>query len=92
MKNRTIISLLIIVILFLAVARVAVLNSMSTNGIELDKMQAEIDMYRKENTILQEKVLEASSLTEVASEAASLGFVDAKNEIYLNTPLPLAKR
>lgn len=81
-----------IIILTLSIIRVAVLNSMSTNGIEIDKMQDEIAEYQKENTILQQKILEMSSLTEVASKAAVMGFVPAKNDIYLNAPLPLAKR
>ena len=81
---------MIMVIVALAVVRVAILNSISTTGIELVNIQNELTIYKKQNVLLKEEYLEVSSLTAIDKKAKSLGFVDAKSHIYLNTPLPLA--
>lgn len=79
-----------LVIFALCVVRVALENSISTTGVELQGLQNKVEAYRKANSILQEKYLEDSSLTHIASAAAEKGFVLAKNQVYLSTPLPLA--
>ena len=53
---------LVIVIIALTIVHVVVSNMLSTTGIELEKLQTELTAYKKENVILQEQVLEASSL------------------------------
>lgn len=80
----------IIIILSLSIIQVAVSNKLSTTGIELENLQSQITKYKKENTLLEEKVLEASSLINVSKKAKALGLVETKSQIYLSNPLPLA--
>ena len=83
---------LVIVIIALTIVHVVVSNMLSTTGIELEKLQTDLTAYKKENVILQEQVLEASSLDHIASAAAAMGFVSVKTPVVLDSPLPLAKR
>lgn len=82
----------VIVILFLSFVQVVVANSISTTGIELEKMQKEIAVLKKKNALLHEDVLVASSLTQISSKAAELGFTEEKSPFVLSSPLPLARR
>jgi cell division protein FtsL len=91
-KPMILVSTIILVIVGLAVVRVAILNSISTTGIELVSLQTEVTKYKKENVLLKEEYLAVSSLTTIDQKAKALGFVDTKSHIYLNTPLPLALR
>lgn len=89
-KPFLIITFFIISMISLWVVQVVISNRLSTTGIELEKIQSEVAKYKKENTLLEEKVLEASSLINVSQKAKSLGFVESKSQIYLTSPLPLA--
>jgi cell division protein FtsL len=89
-RPKLLIGFMLAVIMALSVVRIGIENSISTTGIELVRLQGELDEYKKENYQLEEKYLAESSLTEIASKAATLGFVDAKKTVYLSTPLPLA--
>lgn len=88
----TFILFLTCIILVLSIVQVAVTNGISTTGMELDKMSNEIKEYKRENAILSEKLVEHSSLTHIASVAATLGFVEAKSQVFLNSVLPVARR
>lgn len=89
-KPVILISLIALTIISLTVVRVAILNSISTTGIELVDLQKQLTGYKKENILLKEEYLAVSSLTSIDKKAKMMGFVDAKSHIYLNTPLPLA--
>lgn len=89
-RPRLLITIILLTILILAIVRVTVENSISTTGSELLKLQTKLEVYKKSNALLQEKYLEVSSLTKIASSAGQLGFVPVKNQVYLSTPLPLA--
>lgn len=91
-KPVALISLMALVIVTLAIVRVAILNSISTTGIELVTLQNELTVYKKQNVLLKEEYLAVSSLTVIDKKAKASGFVDTKSHIYLNTPLPLALR
>ncbi len=65
-------------------------NFLSTDGIALASMQDKIGLLEKQNMEISEKVYSLSSLTTIASCAATLGFVDARSEVVLANPLPLA--
>lgn len=80
------------VILVLSVVQVVVSNGLSTTGTELGRLQEEIGRYQTETAILSEKVLIASSLTQVASSAGALGFLEPKSQVYISSPLPIARR
>lgn len=89
-KTKLFITSIVLMIIFLSVIQVVVSNSLSTVGVTLVKLQKEISFYKKENAILREKLLTASSLTNIASHAAELGFVEEKTYVLLPAPLPLA--
>jgi cell division protein FtsL len=89
-KPILIITFFIISIISLWITQVVISNRLSTTGIELEKIQSEIAKYKKENTLMKEKVLEASSLLNVSQKAKALGFVESKSQVYLSDPLPLA--
>ncbi len=81
---------LIITVIGLSLLQVVVSNSYSTTGILLEKIDRDVTFYKEENAKIKEKLLIASSYTQISSQASVLGFMDQKSEIYLNTPLPLA--
>lgn len=84
------VTIIVITILVLSIVQVTVSNRLSTTGIVLGEMQGKIKTYQRENVVLSEKILSASSFSNIASEAASLGFVDSKAALFLSTPLPVA--
>ena len=81
---------LFIVIIALSLVQVGLSNRISTAGAQLTQLEKSLMTYQKENIVLQEQFLEASSFTNLSKKAKKLGFVEAKSQIYLNTPLPLA--
>ena len=81
-------SLFFIVIVF-AIVQVMMTNMLSTDGAQLSELQAEVSKYKRENALLNEKILQASALTTVAEKATQQGFVPS-SQTYLSTPLPLA--
>lgn len=87
-----ILPLLLITIFGLSVLHVVIANMLSTAGVELDKLQVELVAYQKENTIIREQILNQTSLDHIASVASNMGFIEAKSNVYIDSPLPLAKR
>ena len=83
---------MILTIIGLSVVHVAVSNNMSTTGVNLSKLQKELNDYKRENAFLHEKILELSALTYINEKAEKSGFIASKGDYYLSTPLPLAKR
>ena len=72
-----------VTIISLAVAQVSVANQLSTTGAELAALQTQVDNYKRENTILQEETLAASSFTTIAEKAESEGFSDVKTQLSI---------
>ena len=89
-KPALIIFIQIFVILTLTVIRVSVTNRISTSGIEVASIEQSIDSIKKENLILQEKLLTLSSYTEIASHAAEVGFVSNKTNFAISSTVPVA--
>ena len=85
-------SLLTLFIITLTIVQIVVSNNLSTKGVSLGKLEDEIRAYKKENTLLREKMLTLASFTNVASKAAELGLTTQKSEVYLNASVPLAIR
>lgn len=79
------------IIIFLILIQVVVSNSLSTTGLNLSSIDKGIEAYKKENILLKEKLLSLSSLTNIASEAARIGFVDDKSSIFVSSVVPIAK-
>ncbi len=91
-KSVVVVSIIVCIVIILSIVQVTVANMISTKGIEVSKMEQAIQDYKRKNTLMKEKILEQASYTEIASKAATLGFVEEKNSVYLSTPLPLARR
>lgn len=89
-KPVIILSSLLLCILLLTVLQAVVSNSISTSGIDLSRMQQEIAKYKKENTLLSEKILQASSFLTISEEAEKMGYVESHNAISMNDAMPLA--
>jgi cell division protein FtsL len=79
-----------VTILGLGIAQISMANQISTTGSELASLQNEVDKYERENTILEEELLEASSFTNISKKAKELGFAESRTQVSLTAPLPLA--
>jgi len=91
-KTGLLIGFAILIIISLTIGKVVVSGMIATSGVELSKIENEIEKYETENIILKEKLLLGSSLTNISSKAALLGFVEKRSEFILDKPLPLAVR
>ncbi|MEX2012798.1 MAG: hypothetical protein WD967_00170 [Candidatus Levyibacteriota bacterium] len=89
-KPALIITSLIFAILVLSVVRISVANRISTSGIELQNIEDQVASIKKENLILQEKLLTFSSFTQIASRAGELGFVPSRANLVISTSVPVA--
>ncbi|HSA83443.1 MAG TPA: hypothetical protein VLF20_00970 [Patescibacteria group bacterium] len=93
MKRPAVLIIFIFVtILGLGIVQMSVANQISTTGAELAELQKEVETYKRKNAILQEELLAAASLTTIAEEAEELGYTEAKSQLSLTSPLPLARR
>ncbi|HSW87649.1 MAG TPA: hypothetical protein VLG12_00630 [Candidatus Saccharimonadales bacterium] len=93
MKNYTYFFIGVITVILLVgstLVQISVSNSLTTEGLKLSKIQEQIDETKKENLLLAERVYSASSYTQIASQAARIGFVQAKQPIFLSDNGPLA--
>lgn len=89
-KPKSFILLIIFTVVILSVVQVIVSNGLSTTGAELAKLREEHAFYNKQNIVLRQRLLSASSYLIIESKASTLGFVEEKSRIFLSTPLPLA--
>lgn len=76
----------------LSVGRAVLSNTLSTSGIFVSKAEQEINSYKTQNVILSEKLLTASSLTNIIEKAKASGFTDEKALMVIKTSGPLAVR
>ncbi len=83
---------ILFLIVVLSVVQIIVSNSLSTKGVSLGKLEDEIQLYKKENMLLKEKVLTIASYTNVASKAAEIGLTKHVSAVYADTSFPIAKR
>lgn len=86
------IGLNIIIIITFSLIQVVAANSISTTGIELNKIQQQIAELKKDNAALHEQVLSQSSFNYIASKAASMGFDESVSTVVISSPLPIAVR
>lgn len=88
-KTIYFLSFLVAILIF---ARIIVSNAFAVDGIVLSHVQNEIATLDRTNMILKEQVYTASSYTTLASDAASLGFVEEKSELTISNTSSLAIR
>ncbi len=91
-KPALLMTISIILILVLSIAKTVVSNRLSTSGALLSQTLGELNYYKTQNMILREKLLTLSSLTNISSKAGLLGFIENKSEFVLTKPLPLARQ
>jgi cell division protein FtsL len=83
---------MLLLLVICSITQISVSNSIATEGLTLGKIQQQIDETKKANMLLAEQVYETSSYTHIASQAATIGFVEAKTPIFITDPGPLAIR
>ena len=91
-KPALIITTLMFLVIALVVARVAVSNGLSTSGIAIKTTEDNVSSYKRENLILQEKLLTASSYTQIASKASEIGFLPSKANFVVGSSTTIAIR
>ncbi|MBI3985190.1 MAG: hypothetical protein HY344_04650 [Candidatus Levybacteria bacterium] len=91
-KSVLLITILIVAVMILSVIRTYVSNNIATSGVTLSLIEEKVSVLKTENAILAQKLYESSSLSNVASKASTLGFVDSKTSFVINSGLPVAKR
>ncbi|MBI2430679.1 MAG: hypothetical protein HYV39_01540 [Candidatus Levybacteria bacterium] len=91
-KQHIIVTIVFLLIISLSILQVVVSNSLSITGITLSRLETELTNYQRENALLREKMLLNTSLTQIASKAATLGFEEGKSQIVVGSLLPIALR
>lgn len=91
-KPIAVIVLLSCIVVVLLVARITLVNSISTTGITLVDLQNQINAYKKQNELLTVQYLQAASYTNISDKAEKLGYVPVKSQVDLAAPLPMAMR
>ena len=89
-KPILIVSILAIVIITLFGIRSVVANELSTSGVALGEIQDEIIHYQTENIMIREEINNLSSLANISSAAAKLGFSQSKSNFALKKTQPIA--
>lgn len=88
------INLFIIFLIFLVVSLESVSiylsNKMAADSISVKKLEGEFSSLEQKNQNLKSEFLVLTSFEQVASRAAEVGFIDAKDTITLTSPLPVA--
>lgn len=93
MKKPFLIILLSAFILTGSILVKAVVSGMvSTYGTDLGALEKEAQEYKVQNMTMRQELLTLTSLNNIASAAAELGFAETKSQIVLSKSLPLAKR
>ncbi len=82
-RTGIVIVAMISIILVLSVVQMSVGNSLSTGGLQLSMIQSQIQTYQKDNAILKEKVLAASSLTNISEKAGKIGFASSTTKVLV---------
>lgn len=91
MKTTTKVILgLLILIGGLMLVRIVLSNMFSVDGIAMAKMNTQIATLDRENMILKEKIYTASSYTQIASDAATMGLVEENSQISLSNASSIA--
>lgn len=89
-KSYTLITFLLGLIIALSIAKAVLHNALSTSGIYVSKVEQEISSLKTENAILSEKLLVASSLTNIIQKAKDTGFNNDDALMIIGTSKPLA--
>lgn len=90
--NKNAFFLIFGLVLTLAVVKIVLAARLATTGVKLAKIEAISIQLTQENRILNEEIVENSSLNKISSEAASLGFVKGTKIANFALQVPVALR
>ncbi len=85
-------SILILVVIILALAKLVVSNRLATFGQRLTQIEKERINLRKEKYVLEEKIYQLSSLESVRQRARIIGFDRQREIISFSREVPVALR
>jgi hypothetical protein len=85
-----IVSFVCVIIVGLLLVEITLSNQIATTGDQLLTIENKTDDLKNQNLIIQQQVLQASSLTTINQKATAMGFVQDTTPVYITTPLPLA--
>lgn len=91
-KSALILAILFLTITVLFGTKSVLSNRLSTTGVALGELQDGVKKYKTQNVILREQVNMMSSLSNISSAAAELGFVESKDNFALTKSRPIAIR
>lgn len=77
--------------LFLTGVQVFILNTYSTSGEKLTRLQKEVSVVESENIVLSQKIASESAIANISSKASLLGLVHSAVPLSLSPHLPLAQ-
>lgn len=85
------ITFIILTVVVLSLVQIIVSNRLTTTGAILSKLEEDINLYEKENSLLEEKLLSAQSLSKISLLAQEKGFIKDDSHLSLTTPLPIVR-
>lgn len=92
MKKKFIVSIMMSILVMLSLVQVILSNSLSTTGIALSRLENEVVEYKRQNALLHEVILTETSLTKIASKAATFGYLQGKSQIVIRGFVPIAAK
>ena len=89
-KSALLVTSLIGVIIILTFVKVVLYNRLSTSGVFVSNVESEVNLYKTQNAILEEQLLNVSALKTISEKAEKLGFVKGSKVMVLKTSQQLA--
>lgn len=89
---RSIVTVLIISILSISLARVVLANILATSGQQLAAANQKVEILNEENQKIENKISKLESLSRVERLAKKKGFVKTKNVEILSPNVPIANK
>lgn len=89
---RSIVTVLIISILSISLARVVLANILATSGQQLAAANQKVEILNEENQKIENKISKLESLSRVERLAKKKGFVKTKNVEILAPNVPIANK
>ncbi len=89
---RSIVTVLIISILSISLARVVLANILATSGQQLAAANQKVEILNEENQKIENEISKLESLSRVERLAKKKGFVKTKNVEILSPNVPIANK
>lgn len=89
-KLNKIIIFLILTTVILEIVNIYFANKISTDSIYAQKINEQIKKLEEKNEYIKVEILQHTSLSSIASRAEKMGFAQAKEFVYLSSPLEIA--